>query len=164
MATRPHLEFEKDIVEIQEQIDDLLQAAQEKGLDVTQEVRVLRSKLEVLKEETFRNLTAIEQVLVARHPRRPFTLDYVPRIFTDWVELFGDRGFRDDGAVVAGWARLDEESVMVIGHQKGRDMKENLKRNFGSPHPEGYRKALRLMKTAEKFGRPVITFIDTPGA
>ena len=164
MATPLHLEFERDIVELQKQIDGLLHKAEEKGIDVTDEVRILGRKLEVLKEEIFRNLTPLEQVQVARHPKRPYTLDYVSRIFTDWVELFGDRSFRDDGAVVGGWARFDGDSVMIVGHQKGRDMKENLWRNFGSPHPEGYRKALRLMKQAEKFDRPVITFIDTPGA
>ncbi|MFC1575638.1 carboxyl transferase domain-containing protein, partial [Gemmatimonadota bacterium] len=164
MARPLYLEFERDIVELQKQIDGLLSAAEDKDIDVADEVRVLGRKLEVLKEETFRNLAPIEQVQVARHPRRPYTLDYVSRIFTDWVELFGDRAFRDDGAIVGGWARLEEESLMVIGHQKGRDMKENLWRNFGSPHPEGYRKALRLMKMAEKFKRPVVTFIDTPGA
>jgi acetyl-CoA carboxylase carboxyl transferase subunit alpha len=164
LAKRPHLEFERDIVGLQEQIEGLMETADEKGIDVSDEVRVLSRKLEVLREETFRNLSPIEQVQVARHPKRPYTLDYVKRIFTDWIELFGDRGFRDDGAIVGGWARLDGTSLMVIGHQKGRDMKENLWRNFGSPHPEGYRKALRLMQTAEKFGKPIITFIDTPGA
>ncbi len=164
MATPRHLEFERDIVELQRQIETLLQSAEDKGLDVSDEVRILGRKLEVLKEETFRNLTPLEQVQVARHPRRPYTLDYVSRIFSDWTELFGDRAFRDDGAVIAGWARLDGDPVMVIGHQKGRDMKENLWRNFGSPHPEGYRKALRFMYLAEKFKRPIITFIDTPGA
>jgi acetyl-CoA carboxylase carboxyl transferase subunit alpha len=164
LAKRPHLEFEGDIIELQEKIESLMETADRKGMDVSDEVRVLRRKLEVLREETFSNLSPIEQVQVARHPKRPYTLDYVSRIFTDWLELFGDRGFRDDGAIVAGWARLDDTSVMVIGHQKGRDMKENLWRNFGSPHPEGYRKALRLMQMAEKFGRAVITFIDTPGA
>jgi acetyl-CoA carboxylase carboxyl transferase subunit alpha len=164
LATPVHLEFERDIVELQKQIDGLLRKAEEKGLDVTDEVRILGRKLEVLREEIFKNLSPLEQVQVARHIRRPYTLDYVSRIFTDWIELFGDRAFRDDGAVVGGWARFDGDSVMVIGHQKGRDMKENLWRNFGSPHPEGYRKALRLMKQAEKFRRPVITFIDTPGA
>jgi acetyl-CoA carboxylase carboxyl transferase subunit alpha len=149
---------------LQKQIDGLMSTAEDKGIDVSDEVRVLRRKLEVQKEEIFKNLTPLEQVQVARHPKRPYTLDYVSRIFTDWVELFGDRGYRDDGAIVAGWARFNGDSVMVIGHQKGRDMKENLWRNFGSPHPEGYRKALRLMKQAEKFGRPVFTFIDTPGA
>lgn len=164
MATRQYLEFERDIIEIQNQIDSLTEMTEDKGVDVSDEVRVLRRKLEVLKEETFRNLSPIEQVQVARHPGRPYTLDYISRVFTDWFELFGDRGFRDDGAVVGGWARIHDQSVMVIGQQKGRDMKENLKRNFGSPHPEGYRKALRLMRQAEKFKRPIVTFIDTPGA
>jgi acetyl-CoA carboxylase carboxyl transferase subunit alpha len=164
LATPLHLEFERDIIELQNQIDGLLKTAEDKGIDVSDEVRILGRKLEVLKEEIFQNLTPLEQVQVARHPKRPYTLDYISRIFTDWVELFGDRGYRDDGAVVGGWARLNGDSVMVVGQQKGRDMKENLWRNFGSPHPEGYRKALRLMGQAEKFGRPVITFIDTPGA
>ena len=164
MATRPQLEFERDIIEIQEQIGDLLEKADGKGIDVSDEVRVLRRKLDVLTEETFKNLSPMEQVQVARHPKRPYTLDYVKLIFTDWIELFGDRAFRDDGAVVGGWARLQGDTVMVIGQQKGRDMKENLWRNFGSPHPEGYRKALRLMRQAEKFSRPIVTFIDTPGA
>jgi acetyl-CoA carboxylase carboxyl transferase subunit alpha len=164
LATPQHLEFERDIIELQKQIDSLLRSAEDKGIDVSSEVRVLGRKLEVLREETFRNLTPLEQVRVARHPRRPHTLDYIPRLFSDWVELFGDRAFRDDGAIVGGWARLNGDSLMVIGHQKGRDMKANLRRNFGSPHPEGYRKALRLMYLAEKFRRPVVTFIDTPGA
>ena len=160
----PHLEFERDIVQIQEEIDRLLAMAEDKGLDVSDELDVLRAKLGRLKDETFHNLTPMEQVQVARHPKRPFTLDYIERIFTDWVELHGDRNFRDDEAIVGGWARLGERSVMVVGHQKGRDMKENVRRNFGMAHPEGYRKALRLMRMAEKFGRAVITFIDTPGA
>jgi acetyl-CoA carboxylase carboxyl transferase subunit alpha len=164
LATPLHLEFERDIIELQNQIDGLLKTAEDKGIDVSDEVRILGRKLEVLKEEIFQNLTPLEQVQVARHPKRPYTLDYISRIFTDWVELSGDRGYRDDGAVVGGWARLNGDSVMVIGHQKGRDMKENLWRNFGSPHPEGYRKALRLMGQAQKFGHPIITFIDTPGA
>jgi acetyl-CoA carboxylase carboxyl transferase subunit alpha len=164
LATPLHLEFERDIIELQKQIDSLVRSAEEKGIDVSSEVRVLGRKLEVLKEEIFQNLTPLEQVHVARHPRRPHTLDYVSRLFTHWMELFGDRAFRDDGAVVGGWARLNGESLMVLGHQKGRDMKANLRRNFGSPHPEGYRKALRLMYLAQKFRRPVVTFIDTPGA
>ncbi|MEM7414514.1 MAG: acetyl-CoA carboxylase carboxyltransferase subunit alpha [Gemmatimonadota bacterium] len=159
-----HLDFERDIVEIQEQIDKLLDLAERRGIDVSEEVSVLRRKLEGLTQETYANLKPMEQVEVARHKRRPYTLDYVERIFTDWLELHGDRNFRDDEAIVGGWARLDGESVMIIGQQKGRDMKENLRRNFGMPHPEGYRKALRLMRQAEKFGRPVISFIDTPGA
>ena len=164
MAATPHLEFEKDIVEIQGQIDKLVAMAREKDIDVSDELRVLRKKLQVLKEETYQNLSPIEQVQVARHPQRPYTLDHVERIFDDWIELHGDRAYRDDEAIVAGWGRLDDVSVMVVGHQKGRDMKENLRRNFGMPHPEGYRKALRLMRQAARFGRPVVTFIDTPGA
>lgn len=164
MAAVPHLEFERDIVELQEQIEKLRTAADAKGIDVSGEVAVLTEKLEALREATYQNLRPIEQVQVARHPRRPYTLDYMSRVFTDFMELHGDRAFRDDEAIVGGWARLAGESVMVIGHQKGRDMKENLRRNFGMPHPEGYRKALRLMRMAEKFGRPVVTFIDTPGA
>jgi len=159
-----HLDFERDVVDIQTQIDKLLDLADRRGIDVSDEVDVLRNRLQELKEETYRSLSPMQQVQVARHPRRPYTLDYVERICTDWVELHGDRGFRDDEAIVAGWARLGGRSVMIVGHQKGRDMKENLRRNFGMPHPEGYRKALRLMRQAEKFGRPVVTFIDTPGA
>jgi len=158
------LEFERDIAEIEARISSLLDLVDRKGIDVSQELNVLREKLESLREETCRNLRPIERVQVARHPRRPYTLDYVERCFTDWVELHGDRSYRDDEAIVGGWARLDGESIMVIGHQKGRDMKENLRRNFGMPHPEGYRKALRLMRQAEKFGRAVVTLIDTPGA
>ncbi len=163
-AQSVHLDFERDIVDVQTQIDKLLDLADRRGIDVSDEVDVLRNRLQELKEGTYHNLSPMDQVLVARHPRRPYTLDYVERICTDWVELHGDRGFRDDEAIVGGWARLGGRSVMIVGHQKGRDMKENLRRNFGMPHPEGYRKALRLMRQAEKFGRPVVTFIDTPGA
>ncbi|TVR65600.1 MAG: acetyl-CoA carboxylase carboxyltransferase subunit alpha [Gemmatimonadales bacterium] len=152
------------MVEVQDQIDKLLDVARKKGIDVSSELSALRSKLAALREEIYRNLSPIEQVQVARHPERPYTLDYLERVFEDFVELHGDRAYRDDAAIVGGWARLDGDPVMVIGHQKGRDMKENLLRNFGMPHPEGYRKALRLMQMAEKFGRPVITLIDTPGA
>ena len=159
-----HLDFERDIVEIQAQIDKLLDLADRRDIDVSNEVSVLRGKLQELKVRTYANLTPMEQVQVARHPQRPYTLDYISRIFSDWVELHGDRGYRDDEAIVGGWARLGDRSVMIIGQQKGRDMKENLRRNFGMPHPEGYRKALRLLKQAEKFSRPVISFIDTPGA
>ena len=158
------LDFERDIVEIQAQIDKLLDLADRKGIDVSDEVRVLRTKLEHLTVQTYDNLKPIEQVQVARHAERPYTLDYIGRMFTDWVELHGDRNFRDDEAIVAGWGRLRGRSVMVVGQQKGRDMKENLRRNFGMPHPEGYRKALRLMQLADKFGRPIVTLIDTPGA
>ena len=158
------MEFERDIIEVQTQIDKLLDLADRKGIDVTAEVKSLTAKLNELTAQTYKNLRPIEQVQVARHPKRPYTLDYIERVFTDWIELHGDRAFRDDEAIVGGWARLRGTSVMVIGHQKGRDMKDNLRRNFGMAHPEGYRKSLRLMKQAEKFGRPVITLIDTPGA
>lgn len=164
MATVAHLDFEKAIAEVEQQIDRLQGLARERGLDVSAELRSLERKLHSLKRDVFRNLSPIERVQVARHPRRPYTLDYLDLIFTDFVELHGDRLYRDDASILGGWARLEGETVMVIGHQKGRDMKENLLRNFGMPHPEGYRKALRLMKQAEKFGRPVVTLIDTPGA
>ncbi len=164
LATVAHLDFERAIAEVEEQIQSLRGMARERGLDVTSELRSLERKLQGLKQDTFRNLSPIERVQVARHPRRPYTLDYVEMIFTDWVELHGDRMYRDDASIVGGWARLEGQSVMLIGHQKGRDMKDNLTRNFGMPHPEGYRKALRLMKLAEKFGRPVVTMIDTMGA
>ncbi len=164
MASKPHLEFERDMVELQEQIERLLALAEKRGIDVSGELGELRTKLARLRADTFQNLSPLEQVQVARHPMRPYTHDYLVRAFTDWIELHGDRSYRDDAAIVGGWARLDANPVMVVGHQKGRDMKENLHRNFGMPHPEGYRKALRLMRMAEKFGRPVITLIDTPGA
>ena len=164
LASKPHLEFERDMVELQDEIERLLALAEKKGIDVSGELGELRTKLARIQEETFRNLSPLEQVQVARHPMRPYTQDYLDRAFTDWIELHGDRSYRDDAAIVGGWARLDGAPVMVIGHQKGRDMKENLHRNFGMPHPEGYRKALRLMRMAEKFGRPVVTLIDTPGA
>jgi acetyl-CoA carboxylase carboxyl transferase subunit alpha len=164
LATIAHLDFEKAISEVEDQIGRLQDLARERGLDVTQELRSLERKLHSLKLDVYQNLTPIERVQVARHPRRPYTLDYLTLVFSDFMELHGDRLYRDDESIVGGWARLDGETVMVIGHQKGRDMKENLRRNFGMPHPEGYRKALRLMKLAAKFGRPVITLIDTPGA
>ena len=156
------LEFEKPLLELERQIDDLSRS--DSRVDVSGEVAALESKLETLRAEIYDGLTPIQRVQVARHPRRPYTLDYLSSIFTDFIELHGDRLYREDAAIIGGWARLDGETVMVIGHQKGRDTKDNLKRNFGMPHPEGYRKALRLMKLAAKFGVPVITLIDTPGA
>jgi acetyl-CoA carboxylase carboxyl transferase subunit alpha len=164
LATVAQLDFEKSISEVETQIERLQALARERGIDVSTELQSLDRKLRSLKQDVYRNLSAIERVQVARHPRRPYTLDYLQRVFTDFVELHGDRAFRDDRSIVGGWARIEGEPVMVIGHQKGRDMKENLMRNFGMPHPEGYRKALRLMKLAEKFRRPLITLIDTPGA
>ena len=160
-AARPNIE--QSIAELQEQIDRLNALARQGGRDMADEVGALEGKLDELKQRT-KEPTAVERVQIARHPRRPFTLDYLGLAFTDFIELHGDRAFRDDEAIVGGWARLASRPVMVIGHQKGRDMKENLRRNFGMPHPEGYRKALRLMRLSEKFGHPVITLIDTPGA
>jgi acetyl-CoA carboxylase carboxyl transferase subunit alpha len=158
------LDFEKPLLELERQIEDLQRLGEERGIDVAGEMDGLQRKLESLRAEIYGNLSPIQRVTVARHPRRPYTLDYLSTIFTDFIELHGDRLFMDDLAIVGGWARLDGQTVMVIGHQKGRDTKENLKRNFGMPHPEGYRKALRLMKPAAKFAAPVIPLIDTPGA
>ncbi len=158
------LEFEKPIAELERQIDDLRRAAEERKVDVSAELAPLEKKLRDIRRDVYDKLSPVQRVQVARHPRRPFTLDYVRLAFTDWIELHGDRAFRDDPAIVGGWARLDDETIMLIGHQRGHDTRENLRRNFGMPHPEGYRKALRLMKLAEKFHVPVITMIDTPGA
>src|SRR5690242_1311002 len=154
------LDFERPLLEIEKQIEELKRNGGEQGADTGP----LERQLAELRAEIYRNLTPMQRVQVARHPRRPYTLDYLRTIFSDFVELHGDRLFRDDPAIVGGWARLDGATVMVIGHQKGRDTKENLKRNFGMAHPDGYRKALRLMKLAEKFGAPVVTLVDTPGA
>ena len=164
MASGYVLDFEKPLVELERQIDDLKRLGTEQQMDIMGELTGLESKLAELRTEIYKNLTPIQRVMLARHPRRPYTLDYLSTIFTDFIELHGDRLYMDDPAIVGGWARLDGISVMVIGHQKGRDTKENLKRNFGMPHPEGYRKALRLMKMAERFHAPVITLVDTPGA
>ena len=158
------LEFDKPLIELEEQIDELKRVAEERSVDLTAEIAPLTMKLRELRKQVYENLTPLQRVQVARHPRRPFTLDYVRLAFTDWIELHGDRAFRDDPSIVAGWARLGGETIMVIGHQRGHDTKTNLHRNFGMAHPEGYRKALRLMKLAEKFHVPVITLIDTPGA
>ena len=164
MAAAATMEFEKPIVELEKQIDELKRLAGDRQLSVVEEIAPLERKLGELRAEIYRNLTPLQRVQVARNSRRPFTSDYLQLAFTDFVELHGDRLYREDAAIIAGWARLDGETVMVIGHQRGRDTKESLKRNFGMPHPEGYRKALRLMKLAEKFQVPVITLIDTPGA
>lgn len=158
------LEFEKPIVELQNQLDDLLRTSAGQELDVSAEASVIAAKLEELRASTYRNLTAWQRVQISRHPARPFMLDYVDHCFTDFVELHGDRHLGDDNAMPGGLATLGGIKCVVVGHQKGRDTKENLKRNFGSAHPEGYRKALRLMRLAEKFHLPVVALIDTPGA
>ncbi len=158
------LDFEKPLVELERQIGHLRRLAKERDLKVDSEIGPLEKKLDDLRREIYEELTPMQRVQVARHPRRPYILDYVDALFTDFIELKGDRLFRDDPAIVGGWARLEGRPVMVMGHQKGRDTKENLRRNFGMPHPEGYRKALRLMDMAARFNAPIITLIDTPGA
>jgi acetyl-CoA carboxylase carboxyl transferase subunit alpha len=164
VASTPTLEFEKPIFELEKQIDELKKLAGDQRLHVDDEIAPLEKKLTALRQEVYRNLSPLQRLQVARSAKRPFTLDYIRLCFTDYIELAGDRLFREDPAIVGGWARLEGETVMVMGHQRGRDTKENLRRNFGMPHPEGYRKALRLMKLAEKFHVPVFTLIDTPGA
>jgi acetyl-CoA carboxylase carboxyl transferase subunit alpha len=159
-----HLEFERPIAELEAKIEELRLVGSDSVINIQEEISRLEAKSRELTASIFRSLTSWQTVQLARHPQRPYTLDYIPRIFTDFDELHGDRAFMDDRAVVAGLARLDGEPVMIIGQQKGRDTKEKLFRHFGMMHPEGYRKALRLMQLAEKFNIPVITLIDTPGA
>ncbi len=158
------LEFEKPIEELEAKIAELEGFASSSGVDLSGELQVLRDRLAQLKADTFSNLSRWERVQLARAPGRPTTLDVIGGIMTEFVELSGDRTFGEDAAVVGGLAYLEGTSVVVVGHQKGRDTKENIKRNFAMPHPEGYRKAIRLMDLADRFGRPFITFIDTPGA
>jgi acetyl-CoA carboxylase carboxyl transferase subunit alpha len=156
------LEFEKPIAELEQKIEEMRNL---KGdIDLSEEIGNLENKVEELKKSVYGNLTRWQRVQLARHPQRPYTLDYIYLMTEDFIELHGDRLYRDDHAIVGGFAKLDEYKVMIIGHQKGRDTKSNLFRNFGMPNPEGYRKALRLMKLAEKFNKPVITLLDTPGA
>ena len=158
------LEFEKPILELEEKIQGLRLFSAENDINLGDELKTLEAKLVKLQAETFAALSAWDRVKLARHPERPTTEDYIQGIFTDFIELKGDRLYGDDPALIGGVAFLEGVPVTVIGHQKGRDTKENIRRNFGMPHPEGYRKALRLMEQAEKFKRPVVTFIDTSGA
>ncbi|GAM07777.1 acetyl-coenzyme A carboxylase carboxyl transferase subunit alpha [Geobacter sp. OR-1] len=158
-----YMEFEKPLVELEKKIEELREMSGD-SLDLATEIGKLEKKAEKVRAEIFSGLSRWQTAQVARHPNRPFTLDYLNMIFTDFIELHGDRLFGDDHAIVAGLAKLDGEPVMVIGHQKGRDTKEKVYRNFGMPNPEGYRKALRLMGMAEQFRLPIITFVDTPGA
>lgn len=158
------LDFEKPILELEHKIHELHTFSKDKKIDLGSEIKRLETKLEQLKKDIYGNLSPWQRVQLARHPKRPYTLDYVGMIFTDFLELHGDRLFSDDKALICGFARLDEKKVVVMGHQKGRDTKENLRRNFGCAHPEGYRKALRVMQLAEQSKCPVIIFIDTPGA
>ena len=159
-----YLEFEQPIAELEAKIEELRLVGSGTDVNISEEIRKLEEKNTALTESIFKDLTPWQISQLARHPRRPYTLDYIRRLFTDFDELHGDRSFGDDTALIGGLARLDDRPVMVIGHQKGREVKEKVRRNFGMPKPEGYRKALRLMEMAERFRIPVLTFIDTPGA
>ncbi|MCF7522067.1 acetyl-CoA carboxylase carboxyltransferase subunit alpha [Neisseria sp. ZJ106] len=158
------LDFEQPIAELTNKIEELRFVQGESAVDISDEIHRLQKKSNDLTKSIFSKLTPAQISQVSRHPQRPYTLDYIQAIFTDFEELHGDRHFADDDAIVGGLARFEGQSVVVIGHQKGRDTKEKIRRNFGMPRPEGYRKALRLMQTAEKFNLPVMTFVDTPGA
>ena len=158
------LEFERPIAELEAKIEELRNVGDDNDLNITEEIQRLQAKSVSLTEQIFSNLSAWQIAQLARHPQRPYTLDYVAAMFTEFEELHGDRSFADDPAIVGGIARLEGRPVMIIGHQKGRDTREKVRRNFGMPRPEGYRKALRLMHLAERFRMPVLTFIDTPGA
>ncbi|MCA9755981.1 MAG: acetyl-CoA carboxylase carboxyltransferase subunit alpha [Candidatus Eisenbacteria bacterium] len=158
------LDFERPLVELERKIEDLRAFATQENLEFTDELKKLEAKAERLRSEIYSELTAWQRVQLARHPRRPYLLDYIPLLFTEFLELHGDRTFAEDAAIVGGMARFEGRPVIIMGHQKGRNTKENIHRNFGMPHPEGYRKALRLMRLGEKFGAPIITFVDTPGA
>ena len=158
------LEFEKPLRELEKQLITLNQVSQDSRVDVSSEIEAIEIKIEKIKKDIYSNLTPWQRVQLSRHPKRPYSLDYIDRIFTDFEELHGDRRFQEDAAIVGGPAFLNGQAVMVLGQQKGRNTRDNLKRNFGCPHPEGYRKAMRLMEMAEKFTMPVISLIDTPGA
>ena len=158
------LDFEQPIAELEAKIEELRYVGDDSAVNIQEEIARLESKANSLTESIFAKLSAWQVAQLARHPRRPHTLDYIERLFTEFSELHGDRAFADDPAIIGGIARLEDEPVAVIGHQKGRDTKEKLRRNFGMPRPEGYRKALRVMHLAERFRLPVLTFIDTPGA
>lgn len=158
------LDFEKPIVELQKKINELKHFTSEKSIDLTGEIKRLEEKLAHLRKDIYGRLTPWQRVQISRHPHRPYTNDYIQLILKDFIELHGDRCFRDDQAIITGLAKLDGQKVFVIGHQKGRDTKENLARTFGCAHPEGYRKAMRIMEMAQKYHLPVLIFIDTPGA
>lgn len=158
------LAFEQPLVELRSKIEELRRFGEEKGIDFTEEIKRLEERYEVLENELYSSMTASQKMQIARHPARPTTSDYIQAIFTDFVELHGDRLYGDDLAIVGGLAKLNGIPVTVVGHQKGKDTKDNIARNFGSPHPEGFRKALRMMRQADKFKRPIITFVDTKGA
>jgi len=164
MSKKHFLEFEHPIAELESRIDELRYVQNESAVDISDEIDRLSQKSQQLTKDIYSNLTPWQVTQIARHPQRPYTLDYVQELFTDFQELHGDRAFADDQSIIGGLARFNGQACMVLGHQKGRDTKERAARNFGMSRPEGYRKALRLMKLAEKFGMPVFTFVDTPGA
>jgi len=164
MSKRHFLEFEQPIAELESKIEELRYVQSESAVDISEEIDRLSKKSQLLTKDIYANLTPWQVTQIARHPQRPYTLDYVNELFTDFQEMHGDRHFADDLSIVGGLARFNGQACMVVGHQKGRDTKERAARNFGMSRPEGYRKALRLMQTAEKFGLPVFTFVDTPGA
>ncbi|HET9642648.1 MAG TPA: acetyl-CoA carboxylase carboxyltransferase subunit alpha [Burkholderiaceae bacterium] len=164
MSKRHFLDFEQPIAELESKIEELRYVQSESAVDISEEIERLDKKSQQLTKDIYANLSPWQVTQIARHPQRPYTLDYVNDIFTDFQELHGDRAFADDQSIVGGLARFNGQACMVLGHQKGRDTKERAARNFGMPRPEGYRKALRLMKLAEKFGMPLFTFVDTPGA
>lgn len=164
MIEGPYLDFEKPILELQKKISDMEEFSRVENIELDTEIKALQAKLSKLQDSIFSNLTRWQRVLLARHPKRPYTLDYIGLITTDFVELHGDRGFADDKALVGGFARLEGRPIVVLGQQKGRDTKSKLYRNFGMANPEGYRKALRLMQMAGKFGMAIVILIDTPGA
>jgi acetyl-CoA carboxylase carboxyl transferase subunit alpha len=164
MSKRHYLEFEQPIAELERKIEELRYVQTESAVDISEEIDRLSRKSQQLAKDIYSTLTPWQVTLIARHPQRPYTLDYIGELFTDFHELHGDRAFADDLSIVGGLARFNGQACMVLGHQKGRDTKERAARNFGMSRPEGYRKALRLMKLAEKFGLPVFTFVDTPGA
>jgi acetyl-CoA carboxylase carboxyl transferase subunit alpha len=164
MAATVYLEFEKSIAELEKKIEELRALNGGSELNLTDDISSLEKRVEQERQEIFNNLSRWQKAQVARHINRPFTLDYIKHLFTDFNELHGDRNYGDDHAIVGGLARFDGQPVMVVGHQKGRDTKEKVFRNFGMPNPEGYRKALRLFRMAEQFNLPIITFVDTPGA
>ena len=158
------LDFEQPIAELEARVEELRYVQDDSAVDISEDIQRMQKKSQALTKEIYARLTPWQVAQVARHPQRPYTLDYIGLIFTDFEELHGDRSFADDASIVGGLARFNGQAVMVIGHQKGRDTKEKILRNFGMPRPEGYRKAMRMMRLAEKFGVPVITFVDTPGA
>ena len=158
------LEFEKPLMDLEKQLEEIVKSSHDSDLDFSTEIKAIEKKIEHTKREVYSDLTPWQKVQLSRHPNRPYSIDYIERIFDDFEELHGDRSFMDDSAIVGGPASIDGQKVMIIAQQKGRNTEDNLKRNFGCPNPEGYRKALRLMKMANKFSIPIISIIDTPGA